>query len=256
MDVLKRDFTVQDLCREMDAAGVDAGIAVQARQDPEETTWLLELSREEPRILGVVGWTDLCASSVDHELNRLASHPGLVGLRHVLQDEPDDAFMLGGAFNRGIARLRDYGLVYDILIYAHHLDTAEAFVDRHPQQVFVIDHIAKPSIRDGEIDRWKAGITELARRKHCYCKLSGVATEANWSSWTAARLRPYLDAVLEAFGPERLMFGSDWPVCLLATEYGRWYELMRSYTSDLTSSERARIFGGTAAEAYGLPVTS
>lgn len=254
MRVLKQDFTVDDLRGEMDVVGVDASIAVQARQDAAETEWLLNIAQETPEILGVVGWTDLCAPDIDDALDRLASKAALVGLRHVLQDEPDDRFMLRDEFNRGIERLRDYRLAYDILIYERHLRTATAFVDRHPDQLFVLDHIAKPSIKEGEIERWRSGITELARREHCYCKLSGVVTEADWSDWTAVQLRPFLDAVLESFGPERLMFGSDWPVCLLASDYSAWYHLLREFASDLSPPEQERIFGGTAAEAYGLAV--
>ena len=256
MGVLKQDFTIENAGEEMERVGVDAGIVVQARQDVDETEWLLDTARDAPEIVGVVGWVNLCAEDVDEEVARLAQNPALVGLRHVLQDEQDDAFMLRADFNRGIGRLLAYGLAYDVLIYSRHLESARIFVDRHPEQIFVIDHMAKPAIRDGEMDRWKSALSELSRREQCYCKLSGVVTEADWSNWTPAQLRPYLDVVLDAFGPERLMFGSDWPVCLLASDYGEWYHLVRDFTSDLSLSEQERIFGGTAAEAYGLMLIS
>lgn len=254
MRVLKQDFTVDMLRDEMEGVGADASIAVQARQDAAETEWLLDVAQETPEIIGVIGWTDLCAPDVDDALGRLASKPALVGIRHVLQDEPDDSFMLRNDFNRGVARLRDNGLAYDILIYERHLPMATAFVDSHPDQLFVLDHVAKPSIKKGEMHRWRSGITELAEREHCYCKLSGLITEADWAGWTEVQLRPFLDAVLDAFGPERLMFGSDWPVCLLAGDYAAWYHLLREFASELSSTEQERIFGGTAAEAYGLAV--
>ncbi len=253
MDVLRRDFSIDDLARELDAVGLDGAITVQARQDVAETEWLLDVARDAPEIVGVVGWVDLLSAGVEAFLDRLAApNPLLVGVRHVLQDEPDDAFVLREDFNRGIARLARHGLAYDILIYDKHLANVVAFVDRHPNQVFVVDHIAKPRIRDGEIATWRTGLTELARRPHCYCKLSGVVTEADWTNWNADEIRPYLDVALEAFGPERLMFGSDWPVCLLACDYTTWYHIVDEYTSSLSPSERARVWGLTAAEAYRL----
>ncbi len=256
MGVLKRDFVVDDLLDEVAKVDVDATVVVQARQEPEETEWLLDVARETREILGVVGWVDLLADDLDHVLERLSRNSMFVGVRHVLQDEPDDAFMLRDDFNRGIGRLRHYGLIYDVLIYSRHLENAKMFADRHPDQIFVVDHLAKPSIRTREMEPWKSALAELARREHCYCKLSGVVTEADWRDWTADQLRPYLDAALEAFGPERLMFGSDWPVCLLACDYAGWYHLARDFASDLSASEQDRIFGGTAAEAYRLPANT
>lgn len=253
MGILQRDFLADDLLDEMEIAGVDGAVVVQARQDSAETEWLLELAHATPEILGVVGWVDLLAQDLERALERLSQNPWLVGVRHVLQDEPDDRFMLRDDFNRGIDRLSEFGLVYDILIYSHHLEPAQAFVDRHPNQPFVVDHIAKPPIRDGEIERWRRALRELARREHCFCKLSGLVTEADWASWTEEQLRPYLDTALEAFGPERLMFGSDWPVCLLACDYGGWYQMVRTFTSPLSSTEQERIFGGTVLEVYNLP---
>lgn len=253
MDALKRDFTADDLVDQIGPAGVDATVVVQARQDLVETEWLLGTAAQTPEIAGVVGWVDLCdRDGLSRTIERLSENPAFVGVRHVLQDEPDDAFMLRDDFNRGVARLAEYGLAYDILIYPRHLENATALVDRHPDQTFVLDHLAKPEIRKGELGEWKSRLSELARREHCYCKMSGVVTEADWPTWTAAELQPYLEVALESFGPERLMFGSDWPVCLLASSYDRWLGVVTTFTSGLSRAERERIFGGTAAEAYGL----
>ena len=253
MDALRQDFTADDLVDLIGPAGIDATVVVQARQDLAETEWLLDTAAQTPEIAGVVGWVDLLNHDVlSRTLERLSPNPAFVGVRHVLQDELDDAFMLRDDFNRGVARLADYGLAYDILIYPRHLENAILLVDRHPDQVFVLDHLAKPAIRSGDIRGWKSRLAELARREHCYCKLSGLVTEADWATWTAAELEPCLDAALEAFGAERLMFGSDWPVCLLAGDYDRWLDVVTTFTADLSRSERERIFGGTAAEAYRL----
>ena len=252
MGVLQRDFTTEELADSMDAVGLDAAVTVQARHDVDETIWLLNVARDNPEILGVVGWVDLTDEGVDRQLLELSENPMLVGIRHALQDESDDAFMLRDDFNRGVARLHGYGLTYDILIYPRHLENTLSFVDRHPDQVFILDHVAKPSIRTGEITSWREGLTALADRSNCYCKLSGLVTEADWSERTPVEIRPYLDAALEAFGPNRLMFGSDWPVCTLACDYATWYHLVDEYTSSLSRDEQSRIWGLTAAEAYRL----
>ena len=253
MGVLRQDFTTNDLAAEIEGI-VDGVIAVQARQDVDETLWLLDEARETPFVLGVVGWAPLTAADVEDEIARLAEDPALVGIRHVLQDERDDAFMLRPDFNRGIEALAPFGLVYDVLVYERHLGNVLEFVDRHPEQTFVLDHIGKPRIGEGPLDPWRANLRRLAEREHCYCKVSGMVTEASWTEWTVDGLSPYLDTVFEAFGPRRLMFGSDWPVCLLACEYRRWYHIVEDYTSELSQSEYERFWGGTAAEAYRLAV--
>lgn len=253
MGVLRRDFTTADLAAEIDGI-VDGVITVQARQDVEETLWLLDEAREAPFVLGVVGWVPLTAADVEDEIARLAEDSPLVGIRHVLQDEPDDAFMLRPDFNRGIEALAPFGLVYDVLVYERHLENVLEFVDRHPEQIFVLDHVGKPRIGEGRTDPWSTNLRRLAEREHCYCKVSGMVTEASWTEWTADALLPYLDIVFESFGPERLMFGSDWPVCLLACEYRRWYHILEDYTSELSESEYDRFWGGTAAKAYRLAV--
>ena len=250
--MLRRDFLPRHLEREIEAAGVSGVVSVQARQTLGETRALLAMARRHDFILGVVGWVPLVDSGVAGILERFAEEPRLKACRHVLQEEPDDDYMLGTAFNRGIRALTAAGLVYDILIFERHLPQTIRFVDRHPEQDFVLNHIGKPRIRDGSFADWNRRIRDLARRPRIRCKMSGLATEAAWGGWTEEQFLPYLDAVLEAFGPDRLMFGSDWPVSLPAVGYGRWVEIVRRYVSTLAPGERRRILSGTAIETYGL----
>jgi L-fuconolactonase len=209
MTQLRHDFVVPDLERELARSGVQGAVAVQARQTIGETDWLLSLAEESPLLRGVVGWAPIAGKDFPSDLDRLASHRKLKGLRHVIQDEPDDNYINRPDFNRGMTAITASGLAYDILILEKHLPVAIEFVDRHPNQVFVLDHIAKPRIRDAVFEPWKRNISELARRPNVYCKLSGIVTEANWQKWSQADLQPYVDAVLDAFTPARLMFGSD-----------------------------------------------
>ena len=252
MNVLRRDFTPTDLHVEMQQAGVDGAIAVQARQTLQETEWLLSLAAPNDFMRGVVGWAPLIDTAVSDDLERLAAQPKLKGIRHVLQDEPDDFYMLRNDFNAGISQLRRFNLVYDVLVFERHLPQTIQFVDRHPDQLFVIDHIAKPRIREGVLLPWRENLKELARRNNCFCKLSGVLTEADWQGWRPEGIRPYLDAALDAFGPNRCLFGSDWPVLLLADSYAGWVATVKNFVSRLSSTEQARVLGGTAAEVYRL----
>jgi L-fuconolactonase len=252
MAVLKRDFLPADLEQELHSAGLSGSVAVQARQTLAETTWLLELASKSRTIRGVVGWAPLASSHVAADLEHLPSQSKLKGLRHIVQDEPDDNFILGSNFNQGVSSLKNSGLVYDILIFEKHLPAAIQFVDRHPGQVFVLDHIAKPKIRERLLQPWTKHIGELARRENVFCKLSGMVTEADWKHWTEADLKPYMDVVLQTFGPKRLMAGSDWPVCLVATSYKKWFDVLRSLLGELSESERERVFGETAREVYRL----
>jgi len=250
--VLKRDYLPPDLQREISAVGIDGVISVQARQSLRETDWLLDLADQNAFIRGVVGWVPLISPTVQADIERYSHRRKLRAVRHVLQDEPDDAYMLLADFNRGISALKDFDLRYDILIYERHLPNATKFVDRHPNQVFVLDHIAKPRIREHVVSPWKENLGELARRPTVYCKLSGMVTEADQTKWSPHDLQPYMEAALEAFTPKRLMFGSDWPVCLLASSYKRWYETVRSFVSRLSPDEQKRFWGETAVEAYGV----
>jgi L-fuconolactonase len=225
---------------------------VQARQTIEETRWLLGLAGSSDLIRGVVGWVPLVDANVAKQLEAVAAEAKLKGVRHVLHDEPDDFYMLRDDFNRGVSRLKDFGLQYDILIFERHLSQTIQFVDRYPNQRFVVDHIAKPRIKNQVRSPWQELITELARRENVYCKLSGMATEADWRLWTERELRPYFDITLNAFGPKRLMFGSDWPVILVACGYKRWADMVGSWVSELSAAEQTLIMGGTAKLAYSL----
>jgi L-fuconolactonase len=252
MATLRRDFLPVDLEKELQSSGVQGAVTVQARQSLAETEWLLALAADADYIRGVVGWAPIASERFPAELDRLREHPKLKGLRHIIQGEPDDNYINRPDFDRGIAALQGSGLVYEILIFARHLPAAIEFVDRHPHQVFVLDHIAKPRIRDKVLEPWRQNISELARRPNVYCKLSGLVTEADWTSWSEDQLRIYLEVVLAAFGPERLMAGSDWPVCLLATSYGGWFDTVDRCIESLSEAERNRIRGGTAVEVYAL----
>jgi L-fuconolactonase len=251
MAMLRRDFLPEDLMVELSRAKVDGAVTVQARQTLEETRWLLKLAWACSVIRGVVGWAPIAAADFEATLDQLAEEPKLVGLRHVVQAEPD-GFLDSSDFNRGIRTLRGSGLVYDVLIVERQLEEAIRFVDRHPQQVFVLDHVAKPKIVSGELEPWRSRIRQLSKRTNVVCKISGMVTEDSWSGWSIESLRPYLDVVVEAFGPGRLMVGSDWPVCLVATEYGRWWRVLRDYFSDYGATEQANIFGATTIKTYRL----
>jgi L-fuconolactonase len=250
MEALRRDFMPDDLVPHLDQAGVDATIAVQTRQTREETDWLLRLAEAHPFIAGVVGWTDLRADAVEASVERLRHQPRLAGIRHIVQSEPDDRFLLDPAFGRGIAALGGVGLPYDILIYPRHLPVAAEFVSRFPSQTFVLDHLAKPEIRNGAIDEWACDLRRLAGAPNVWCKLSGLVTEADWQSWTPQQIQPYLDVAFESFGAERLIAGSDWPVCTLAADYSRTMAVVRDYLGRLSSIERAAVLGGNAEEVY------
>jgi L-fuconolactonase len=249
---IRRDFLPADLARELEAAGVDAVVSVQARQSLDETRWLLELAGENDFVAGVVGWVPLVSPAVGDTLAELTANPRLCGVRHVLQGEADPDFAARRDFNEGLAALRGLGLAYDILIHERQLPAATALVDRHPDQVFVLDHGAKPRIRDGVLSPWRERIRELARRPNVFCKLSGMVTEASLRGWTRASLEPYAEVVLSAFGPSRAMFGSDWPVCLAACSYSRWLATVGDLCRALTAGEREMVTGGTARRAYGL----
>jgi L-fuconolactonase len=250
--MIRRDFLPDDLQKEIAAAGVDGVVSVQARQSLLETDWLLGFAAQHAFIRGVVGWLPLIDPAVETPLDTYAANPKLRSLRHVLQAEADDAYMLREDFNRGISALTRRGLAYDILILERHLPNTIAFVDRHPEQVFVLDHIAKPRIATGELEPWAKNIRELARRPNVACKLSGMVTEADVATWTPAQLQPYFDVVIDAFGPSRLLFGTDWPVCLAGVGYGRWKQIVEQALRRLSEPERAAVFGDNAVRFYRL----
>jgi L-fuconolactonase len=251
MRAIRRDFLPPDLAPLLAAARLDGTVAVQARQTLAETHWLLGLALDHPLIKGVVGWVPLADPGIATTLDELARHPHLKGLRHVVQAEPA-GFLDNPAFNAGIREITARGLTYDILIYAHQLEEATRFVDRHPSQRFVLDHLAKPLVSGPPPPAWRTALRALARRPNVACKFSGLVTEVPGRAWTPELLHPYFDVALEAFGPARLMFGSDWPVCLVAAGYAPWFAFVESCTAALSVSERQRILGGTAAEFYRL----
>lgn len=252
MAALRRDYLPGELAPLLDELGFDGSIVVQARQMIEETAWLLQLAEAESRILGVVGWFDLRSPTLPQQLERYGAHPKLVGARHVVHDEPDDGFMLRPEFRRGIGMLAEHELAYDLLLRPRHLPVAVELVDEFEDQLFVLDHIAKPEIRDHVVSNWREDVTRLAERPNVFCKLSGLVTEADWRAWRPSDFRPYLDVVLEAFGAERLMIGSDWPVCTLAADYGAAMRLVIDYVGALSADEQAGILGDNCARFYGV----
>jgi L-fuconolactonase len=251
MAAIRRDFLPDDLAPEIASAGIDAVVSVQARQTIEETEWLLETAAAHPWILGVVGWLPLTDPGIARQLEPFAAKPKLKAIRHVLQAEPAE-YMDRPDFNAGLAQLAPLDLTYDILIVHRQLPAAARLVDRHPNQIFVLDHIAKPPIRAGEIQPWARDLAELARRPNVFCKLSGIVTEADYAGWTWEAILPYMEATLAAFGPARLMFGSDWPVCRVATTYSNWVRTVERFAASLSDAERQSLFHDTAARVYRL----
>ncbi len=252
MEAIRRDFLPEDLKKALHDGGLDGAVTVQARQSLEETDWLLKFAEANSFMRGVVGWVPLVEATVERDLAKYAGRMKLKGIRHVLHDEADDFYMLRVDFNAGISKLKKFGLVYDILIFEKHLLQTLKFVDMHPSQVFVLDHVAKPRIKDHVMSPWKENMVQLAKRPNVYCKISGMVTEADWKTWKDADLRPYIDVVLASFGPKRCMFGSDWPVMLVASDYKRWVSVVEHAISGLSKSEQERVMGGTAVEAYKL----
>jgi L-fuconolactonase len=254
MSVLRRDFLPADLLPELSANGIDASIVVQADQSERDTLFLLDLAAKNPAIAGVVGWVDLCSASVSERLKYFSKFEKLCGFRHVVQAEPDDNFMLREDFQRGIAALAEFNFTYDILIYPKQLRAALALAEHFPKQRFVIDHIAKPEIKARKLSPWAEEMRAIAANSNIFCKVSGMITEGDWHHWRADDFRPYLDVVFEAFGPDRLLFGSDWPVCLVAGSYSKVKQLVADYMRGLSGADKAKIFGGNAVQFYGLRV--
>ena len=252
MKVIRADFLPEKLEKAIQEAGVDGVVSVHARQSVEETDWLIELAHQNQFMKGVVGWLPLISDNIETYLLKYSGEPLLKGVRHVVQGEPDPEFILRSDFNRGVSLLKKYSLVYDILILERQLPNTIRFVDQHPDQVFVLDHIAKPLIERNELSPWKENIQELAKRNNVSCKISGMVTEADYQHWTPQQLLPYFEVILEAFGPDRLLFGSDWPVCLVATSYKSWADLVKDIISPFSETEQAKIMGGNALIIYDL----
>ncbi|CAM4311498.1 amidohydrolase family protein [Zobellia nedashkovskayae] len=252
MSVIRKDFLPEDLQQVYQKNQIDGCVAVQADQTLEETDFLLDLAKKNSFIKGVVGWADLRADNIDSILKKYSSDKNLKGWRHVVQDETDPNFLLRPNFLRGISLLEKYNHTYDILVFPHQLGSVLEFVKRFPNQKFVIDHIAKPFIKEGFYEGWAVLMKEIGKHENVYCKLSGMITEADYNTWTAEQLHPYMSLTLEAFGAERTMFGSDWPVCLVAGNYGQVKGLVTKFISTLSSQDQDMIMGKNAKEFYSL----
>ncbi|MBC8498987.1 MAG: amidohydrolase family protein [Candidatus Atribacteria bacterium] len=251
---LQRNFLPSHIDKELKRNGIDFCVSVQARQTLQETKWLLELAQNNSFIKGIVGWVDLKSNSVEKDLEQFAAYKNFKGVRHILQDEDDDRYMLRSDFKQGLRQLEKYGLTYDILIYPRHIKYACGLVSEFPQQKFIIDHLAKPLIEEGKIEAWKKDMQELAKEDNVFCKLSGMVTEANCNSWKQEDFVPYMETLLEIFGPDRLLFGSDWPVCTVAAKYKQVLGIVNNFISFLSPAEQAHIMGQNAIDFYNLEV--
>jgi L-fuconolactonase len=249
---IRKNFLPRELETVYQVNGIDACIAVQADQTLEETNFLLDLAYKNSFIKGVVGWVDLRALDIEEQLHYLRKHDLLKGFRHIVQGETDPEFMLRPAFLNGISKLEQFNFTYDILIFASQLDMTLKFVEKFPNQKFVIDHIAKPNIKEGKYEDWADNMNALSKFKNVRCKLSGIITEADYKSWTQEQVHPYIETALNTFGTDRCMFGSDWPVCLVAGTYGRVKKLITDAIAHLDASKQADIMGNNAAEFYNL----
>ena len=252
MKSLRRDFLPEHFEPEMGSNDFQGSVVVQVRQTLQETRWLLDLAAVYPWIVGVVGWVDLRSPEVRTHLQDLARNSKLVGIRHIVQSEADERFLLQPDFLRGITTLEEFNLAYEILIYPQHLPVAADFVERFPRQRFVLDHLAKPPIKTGNIDSWAQGIVRLAEFSNVFCKLSGLVTESDWNCWTPQQIIPYLDVAFESFGPDRLMIGSDWPVCLAAASYAKTVDVVKQYLLQKRPECLDRVLGGNAQRFWGL----
>ncbi len=252
MSVLKRDYLPAELGKLLQEHQVNGSIAVQADQSEDETLFLLNLSNKFDFIKGVVGWIDLQSPALEERLDYFSTYSKLKGFRHIVQSEPDDSFLLRDTFMKGISQLEKLGYTYDILIYPRQLQSTLLFVKQFPNQKFVVDHIAKPDIKGGRFEQWAESITELSSYPNVFCKVSGMVTEADWKNWTYEDLVPYLKHIFDSFGPERIMFGSDWPVCLLAASYHQVKEIFDTVVSDLPLEQQKLVWGGNAIRFYNL----
>jgi L-fuconolactonase len=251
MQVIRKDFLPGDLAVVVNEHKLQGTVAVQADQTEAETDWLLKLAAKNDFIQGVVGWIDLRSDSIEERLRHYAQFKKLKGFRHILQGE-DPAFMLQESFLNGISKLQQFGFTYDILIMPKHLKASLELVQHFPEQKFVIDHVAKPYIKEGKIDEWKEGMEKLAAHQHVYCKISGMVTEADWKNWTAEQLKPYIDVVVNSFGIDRIMYGSDWPVCLVASSYSKWLQTIKDYFASYSAEEQEKVFSSNAVKFYNL----
>jgi len=252
MGLIKQDFLPADLKKILKSNNMDGCISVEAHSSESETNFLLDLSRENDFIKGIIGWVDLFADNLENRLSHFSSYEKFKGVRYNVQSEPDINFMLREDFQRGISRLKDFDLIYEILIFPPFLPAAITCVKNHPQQKFVLNHIAKPYIKDKKIEPWSSQIKDMAQYPNVYCKLSGMVTEADLQYWQEKDFIPYISTIIESFGISRVMFGSDWPVCLLAAEYKQVLNIVEIFIETLSKSEQEKIMGANAIEFYGI----
>lgn len=252
MGVLKKNFLPSDLEPLLKKCNIDACVAVQANQAEEENDFLFELANQNEMIKGIVGWVDLKSEYLLERLEHYSQISKIKGFRHVIHDEPDLDFMIQPSFMKGVSALKKYGYTYDILIFAAHLPNTLKFIKNLPNQAFIIDHIAKPKIKKGEIETWEKQLKEVAKFENVYCKISGMVTEADWLNWQKEDFTKYLDTVVNAFGTKRILYGSDWPVCTLAATYENQYTIVKEYFSRFSQTEQDLFFGGNATHFYNL----
>lgn len=252
MSVIRRDFSPSDLAKVYQENSIDGCVAVQADQTLEETDFLIDLASINNFIKGIVGWVDLRAENIENVLEKYSTDKIVKGFRHVVQGEADHNFLLRPNFSRGISLLEKHNFTYDILVFPHQLGSVLEFVKKFPHQKFVIDHIAKPYIKDGYFEGWATMMTAIGKHENVSCKMSGMVTEADFITWTPEQIHPYMDTVLEAFGSKRILFGSDWPVCLVAGNYSKIKKLTTDFISQLSKIEQNSIMGNNAIEFYNL----
>ncbi len=252
MSNLRQDFLPPNLAPLLNTLNFDGSVVVQARQTLAETEWLLTLAENHNSVKGVVGWVDLCSSTVHKQLDKYAQHQQLKGVRHVVHDEPDPQFMARPEFQRGIATLAEYGLTYDLLLYPFHLPLAIDLVEQFPKQLFVLDHIGKPQIGARLLSPWRVQIMRLGSCENVYCKLSGMVTETEWGLWKPDDFKEYLDVVLEAFGPKRVMVGSDWPVCTISGSYNATIDIVEQYITGFSHEDQEAIMGDNCVRFYNI----
>ncbi|KZS38396.1 amidohydrolase [Aquimarina aggregata] len=252
MKVLQQDYLPSDLKKVYQENAIDGCVAVQADQSEIETDFLIDLANENKFIKGIVGWIDLRAENLEERLQHYSKFDIIKGFRHVVQDEPDPNFIIGDSFKKGIALLPQYNFTYDILIFPHQLRASLKLIEEFPEHKFVIDHIAKPSIKNGDIKEWETLIREIAKHRNVYCKVSGMVTEADWAHWKYDNFVPYLDVVFDAFSTKRIMYGSDWPVCLLGGNYSSIKSIIEEYIKNLSAEQQEEIMGGNAIKFYQL----
>lgn len=252
MSVIQKDFFPEDLEPILKANGIDGCVVVQSDQSEDENHFQIANADKHDFVKGIVGWVDLSAANVEERLQYFSQFKKLKGFRHVLQGEPQRNFMLNPEFLNGIGLLNKYNFTYDILVFPDQLKFVKQFVEKFPEHRFVIDHIAKPYIKDNIIEGWKEDMEAIAEHKNVFCKISGMVTEAKWDRWKKNDFHPYMDVVVNAFGTDRVMFGSDWPVCLVAAKYSEVLDIVNDYFSSYSDAERDKIFGGNAIEFYNL----